>query len=164
MAIYDRVAPAGFPGFVTRELLSVIEAGFLANTTNVQYGWPVKFSASTGKFTGIASGDAATVFAGILARSAVQAGTSATPQNAVSPLPDIAQAQSILRNGYINVTCFVGTPVRGAPVYMRVTTVSANVFGQLEATADGANSVVLPGVTWAVNGKDVNNVSEIYID
>lgn len=163
MAVYQQYAPAGFPGFVTRELLSIIEAGFLANTTNVQYGWPVKLSGSTGKFTGIASGDTAAVFYGILARTAVQAGTSATPQNAVSPLPDIAQPQSILRKGYINVASFVGTPVRGAPVYMRVTTVSANVFGQLEATADGANSVLLPGVTWAVNGKDANNISEIFI-
>jgi len=163
MAIIGQLAPAGFPGFVTRELLSVLEAGFFANATNVFYGWPVKFSGSTGKFTGIASGDAVGVFAGILARSAVQAGTSATPQNAVSPLVDIAQAQTIFKKGYINVICFVGTPVRGAPVYMRITTVSANVFGQLEATADGANSVVLPGVTWAVNGKDANNVAEIEI-
>lgn len=163
MSAYGQYAPAGFPGFVTRELLSVIETGIFANNTNVFYGWPVKFSSTTGKFTGIASGDAATVFAGILARQSVQAGTSATPQNAVSPTVDILQPQSIVKSGYVNVTCFVGTPVRGAPVYMRVTTVSANVFGQLEATADGANSVVLPGVTWAVNGKDSNNVAEIYI-
>jgi hypothetical protein len=163
MVAYTQNAPAGFPGFVTRELLSIIEAGFLANTTNVAYGWPVKFSGTSGKYTGIASGDTAAVFAGILARTAVQAGTSATPQNAVSPLPDINQAQSILKKGYVNVTCFVGTPVRGGVVYMRVTTVSSNVFGQLEATADSTNSVALPGVEWAVNGKDANNVSEIWI-
>ena len=163
MAAYSQFAPSGFPGFITRELNTVVEPGILANITNVFYGWPVKFSAATGKFTGIAASDTAAVFAGILGRQAVQQGAQGASDLALQPLADVKQPQTIVRKGYVNVTCFVGTPVRGGIVYMRVTTVASNVFGQLEATADGVNSVALPGVTWASNGRDSANTAEIFI-
>jgi hypothetical protein len=163
MAAYGQFAPAGFPGMVTRELLTNIEAGIMASIGTAYYGGPVKFSGATGRFTGIAAADTAAVFAGILARQAVHQGAAGAADNAVSPSIDIKAPQSIVKKGYVNVVCSVGTPVKGGQVFMRVTTVALNVVGQLEATADGANSVVLPGVTWATNGKDSANVAEIVI-
>ena len=61
------------------------------------------------------------------------------------------------------VACTIGTPVRNGTVYMRVVAAAGKAIGDLEATADGANSVALTGVAWASDGKDSSNVAELKI-
>ena len=149
-------APAGVPGDITRQQASQIESG-LFNVANAPtaFGAPVKLV--SGKFEKIAASDAATVFVGVLTRVA----PSMSNQDGS---PVASAVHGIMRKGYINVLCTIGTPVKGGIVYMRVTAATGKAVGDFEATADGANNVALTRATWAVDGKDANNVAEIRID
>jgi hypothetical protein len=153
MASFLYRAPSGVAGDVTRPDNTVVEPGILnAAQSPAAFGLPVKLVA--GKFEKIASGNPASVFAGILSRTAPSiAGDTPAP----------ASVQGIVTSGYVNVLCTVGTPVRGGIVYMRVTTSGVKLIGDLEATSDSTLSVALVGVTWATDGKDSGNVAEIRI-
>jgi hypothetical protein len=66
--------------------------------------------------------------------------------------------------GSIPVVINVGTPQSQGQVYMRVAlngAIPAGVIGGLEAAADGANTVALPGVVFRTGVLDANNVAEI---
>lgn len=66
--------------------------------------------------------------------------------------------------GSIPVVINVGTPQSQGQVYMRVMlngAIPAGVIGGLEAAADGANTVALPGVVFRTGVLDANNVAEI---
>lgn len=151
-------AGSGVAGDVTRQLDTTIEPGMLdPNVAPTAFGVPVKLVA--GKFRRIESGDTAEMFQAILSRVVPSISGDLT-QTFQGGSPDPKQIQGFVVRGYVNVICTVGTPVRGGPVYMRVL---ISNFGTLDATADGINNVLLVGVTWAVDGKDANNLSEIRI-
>ena len=156
MATLLFTAPAGVPGDITRQQASQIESG-LFNVANAPsaYGAPVKLV--SGKFEKIASGDAAAVFVGVLTRVAPSLSNA-------DGTPKAGDVHGIMRRGYVNVLCTIGTPVKGGIVYMRVTAATGKLVGDFEATADSTLNVVLPRVTWAVDGKDASNVAEIRID
>ena len=161
MTSYLYRAPSGVAGDVTRQQDTTVESGFLnPNAAPSAFGLPVKTVA--GKFEKIESGDTAAVFAGILSRIA-PAIAGDTTQTFASGSPNTESVQGFVVKGYVNVVCKVGTPARRGAVYMRVTADTGKYVGDLEATADGANSVLLPGVTWAVDGKDADGVAEIRI-
>jgi hypothetical protein len=61
----------------------------------------------------------------------------------------------------VKVACTQGTPVKGGLAYVRIVVGSGKAIGDIEATADGANSLVIPGAEWALNGKDGNNIAEL---
>jgi len=154
-------ASSGVAGDVTRPGDTVVESGLLnAAAAPAAFGAPVKVV--SGKFEKIASGDAATVFYGILSRVAPSIAGD-TAQTFAGGTPNTDAVQGIVVKGYVNVVCTIGTPVRGGTVYMRVAAGTGKNVGDLEATADGANNVALSGVTWAVDGKDASNVTEIRI-
>lgn len=154
-------ANSGIAGDVTRPDQTIIEPGFLdATSPPTAFGVPVV--AASGKFRAVASGDTADSVYGIISRVVPSiAGDAQQTFYTATPNPDTAQG--IVVRGYINVTCTVGTPVRGNPVYMRVVAAAGAAIGDLEATADGVNNVALPNVVWSVDGKDANNVTEIRI-
>lgn len=161
MTAYLYRAPSGVAGDVTRQQDTVVESGLLnAAAAPTAFGAPVKIV--SGKFEKIAASDAATVFAGILSRIA-PAIAGDTAQTFASGTPNVNSVQGIVVKGYVNVKCAVGTPVRGASVYMRVTADTGKAVGDLETGADGGKCVALDGVTWAVDGKDADNVAEIRI-
>lgn len=154
-------APSGVAGDVTRPDDTVVEPGLLnAAQAPTAFGAPVKLV--SGKFEKIAASDAAAVFAGILSRIAPSIAGD-TAQTFAGGTPNTDSVQGIVVEGYVNVVCTVGTPVRGGTVYMRVVAATGKAVGDLEATADGANNVALTGVTWAIDGKDSSNIAEIRI-
>jgi hypothetical protein len=161
MTAYLKNAPAGVPGDVTRLQNSIVEPILLGEEFTA-FGVPYKLDASTGKAMMIDSGDAATVFKGILSRSVPSIGGNFN-QGLNDAIPNDESSQGGLVEGYINVLCPVGTPVKGGIVYMRVTAAGAEVLGSLETGADGGDCVALTGVEWASNGKDANNIAEIKI-
>jgi len=154
-------APAGVPGTVTRLQDSVVEPVILGEAFTA-FGAPFKFDPTTGKAMMIDSGDAATVFKGIITRS-VPSINGAAGQLFADNAPNLESPQGGLRRGFVNVLCTVGTPVKGGTVYMRVTADTGKAVGDLEASSDGLNSVVLVGVEWGVNGKDADNITELFI-
>lgn len=127
--------PSGVPGSITRPDATIVESGFF-NPANVctAFGQPVKLVA--GQLQNIQSGDTAANFFGILSRIAPSiAGDNL--QSLVSGTPNPQTIQGIVRRGYVNVLCTIGTPVRGNPVYMRlVAAAGPKNIGDLEATID----------------------------
>jgi len=154
-------APSGVAGDVTRPDDTVVESALInSEVPPVLFGAPVKMTA--GKIEAIESGDAATDFFGIISRVAPAINGSLSEAFG-SGVPNVDATQGIVVEGYVNVKCTVGTPVRNGIVYMRVTADTGKLVGDLEATADGVANVALVGVTWAIDGKDSSNVTEIRI-
>lgn len=154
-------ASSGVAGDVTRPDNTVVESGLLnASAAPTAFGAPVKLV--SGKFEKIASGDAATVFAGILSRIAPSIAGDLV-QTFAGGTPNADAVQGIVVKGYVNVVCTQGTPARGGQVYMRITADTGKLVGDLETAADAGKCVALSGVTWAVDGKDASNVTEIRI-
>lgn len=149
MVAYLKRAPSGVAGDVTRQLDTIVEPGFLnpANPPSA-FGVPVKLV--DGKFE-LAKGAAG--FYGILSRVAPSIAGD-TAQTFLSATPNPQSVQGIVVKGYINVLCPTGTPTRGGQVYVT----SAGAF-----SADSAGNEALPGVVWAVDGKDASNVAEVRI-
>ena len=159
-AILER-APAAFPGDVTRPGEAVIEPIFL-NATNppTEFGAPVKVVAN--QAAKIAAGDTAASFYGVLTRIAPSE-SGGLAQAFGDGVPSTSHFQGVIVKGYVAVKCAQGNPARGGAVYMRVTAATGKNVGDFEAVADGANSVLLPGVVWATINKDANNIAEIRI-
>lgn len=159
MASFLYNAPAGTKGEVSRAGESNVEP--VLQGAQCVFGAPVKFDGS-GNVVPIGSGDAATVIKGLLTRIAPAiAGNS--NQGLDDSIPWLESLQGLLVRGYGIVKCTVGTPVRGGAVYVRVTADTGKLVGDLEASSDGANSVVWANVSWAVSGKDADSLTEIRI-
>ena len=160
--VYLYSAPNGVPGSVTRTEGSIIEPADLiavSGTFAQAFGIPMKYVA--GGISQYAVGDTASVFAGILIREVPSiAGTTA--QSFTSSVPNPVQIQGLMRRGYVSVVCTIGTPVRGGAVYVRVVA-SGGAPGDIEATADGVNNVLIPGMFWATDGKDASNNAEVFL-
>jgi hypothetical protein len=160
--LYD--APAGVVGSITRVDLSAVEPGMLdATTPPTAFGQPVKINAATGKFQLMGTAAVAADFQGIITRI-TPAISGSLDETFAGGVPKTDQFQSIMTRGYCSVTCGVGTPARDGAVYVRV--VDGGVgkpVGQFEATADGANNVLLANVVWASNGKDSTNIAEVRV-
>lgn len=166
MTAYLYSAPAGVPGDVSRPDETNVEPAKLIAVSSVfaqAFGIPVKYA--TGGISQIASGDAATVFAGILIREAPSIAGSNT-QGLDDAIPNQFQVQGFAVRGYVTVKCVAGTPVRGGIVYMQVTANSPYNVGDLRADGvDSGNAVALTATqaSWASDGKDASNNAEIRI-
>jgi hypothetical protein len=160
-------APAGIAGAITRVDDTTVEPGFLAAANGpTLFGQPVKVEAGTGKFLLMGLTSVAADFYGILIREVPSIGNSTTLQGLADGGPNLSTAHGIAVRGYMNVVCPQGTPVRGGAVYVRVVDGGAGkAVGQFEAVADGANSVLIPSLSWAVNGKEAStNIAEIRVN
>lgn len=158
---YTYRMPSGVAGSVTRPLDTSVESVFLNPSKPVlAFGAPVKLV--SGKAEPFAVGDDAADFYGILSRVAPSASGS-TAQLFTSGVPNTDSVQGLVTRGYVNVTCTVGTPVRGGVVYVRVVAATDKAIGDFEATSDTINSVALTNAVWAVDGKDGANNTEIRI-
>ena len=161
MPSYTYRMPSGVVGSVTRNLDTTVEAAFLnASKPVLSFGAPVKLV--SGKAEPFEAGDDANDFYGVLTRVAPSISGS-TAQTFASQVPNTDTAQGIATRGYVNVLCTIGTPVRGGAVYVRTVAASGKAIGDFEATPDTTNSVALPNVVWAVDGKDGGNIAEIRI-
>lgn len=156
-------AGAGVPGDINDLQNSVIESAiFDPDNMPTAFGVPVKMVA--GKIGAIESGDTAADFYGILTRSAPSVEGDLSSSFLVgTPNENTVCGVAVGGPAYILVTCRTGTPVRGGPVYMRVTDDSPQLVGDLDADADGIANVLLTNVVWAVDGKDSSNVTAVRI-
>jgi hypothetical protein len=163
MPAYLTSMPAGVAGDITKATETIVESGVFTSTTALiptAFGVPVKLV--SGKFQTIAASDTASVFAGVLSRH-VPSIAGDTVETFEGGTPNPKSVQGIVVRGYVNVKCTVGTPVRGGTVFMRVTESGVKKVGDFETAADSGACVALSNVTWAVSGKDANNVTEIRI-
>jgi hypothetical protein len=152
-------AGSGVPGDIANPLNTVVESWRLDLTNPpLKFGAPVKLV--NGELEAIEEDDAATVFYGILSRSVP--GISGDDNNN-DAVPNTDQTNGVAVSGYMVVTCTIGTPVANGAVYMRVVPDTGKLVGDLEATADGTDNVLLPTVVWHTNGKDANNVASVRI-
>lgn len=167
MTAYLYKAPAGIAGAITRVDDTTVEPGFLTAANGpTLFGQPVKVDPATGKFLLMGLTSVAADFYGILIREVPSISNSATAQGFNDGGPNLGSAHGIAVKGYVNVVCGTGTPVRGGAVYVRIVDGGAGKpVGSYEATADGANSVLVPELTWAVNGRDTanGNIAEVRI-
>lgn len=161
-------ANSGAPGDLNGVPSTTVESWILnATLTPIAFGVPVKVVTTAGISTiaAIQSGDTAADFYGILSRSAPTVAGGNTIINSGQPNPGTVSGVVVGGPGYVLVACTIGTPARGGPVYMRVNAVlpGQNV-GDLEATPDGANNVLLPNVIWDVDGKDPFNTTAVRVN
>jgi len=164
MTAYLYSAPAGVPGDVTRVDESNVEPAKLVAASSVyaqSFGIPMKYvSGGIQQFNGGAEvpGD----FAGVLVRE-----VPSISGNALSGfsdnIPNPNALQGLLVRGYISVICASGTPARGGAVYVQTVANGGVTVGSFRTTDDGSNAILLENVTWAVDGKDANNNTEIRV-
>lgn len=165
MTAYLYTAPASIAGSISRPDETNVEPAMLVAVASVfaqAFGIPMVYVA--GGVSQYATGNTAAQFAGILVREVPSiSGNAAQGLNDTIPYP--AQVQGLAVRGYVGVKCTVGTPARGGIVYVRVIADTGKFIGDLEASSDGSNSVALSltQASWAVDGKDADNNTEIRI-
>lgn len=150
MADFPRVA--GFPGNISRPHEVRIEQAFPKAASVIKYGDAVEFVTVNGveriqPLTDI------TKFAGIVASSIY-----GNLGGGVSNVAPEGRAASLVTEGFVQVTCATGTPVRGQPVFVKT------ADGTYSVGPAGTGLVQLPEVVWAVSGKDAANIAEVRID
>jgi len=161
-SVFYKRMPSGVPGDITRNEFLNDEAQKLDESrAPTAFGVPLKIVAG-GLWAKIEAGDKADSVKGFLVRRAPSYGGS-PDEGGNSQGPDSKRIQMIMKVGYLCVLCTVGTPTMGGAVYMRVVAATGKAIGDLEADADGVNNVLLPTVTWAVEGKDADNITEIRV-
>jgi hypothetical protein len=131
--IINKYANASIPGAITRANPVIADREMDSTNPLLAYGAPGKMSGN--ELEAIEAGDVASDFYGILSRLAPSIG-GAVDVAFLSGTPNSDYLQAVLIKGYIAVICSIGTPVIGAPVYMRVVTEVLELFGQFEATED----------------------------
>lgn len=158
MVAYPFRMPAGIPGAVNRANQSTIEAQVFDPAFPVLlYGLPVKLV--SGMVRPVASGDAASVVYGFLARpyptNSGQAGLG-------NQAPDITAIADVMRRGYMTVKLNnVTAATKNGAVYVRVADPTTNTpIGGLEAGADGGDCVLIPGCVF-VGPADADGNTEI---
>ncbi len=166
MVSYLYQAPAGIPGDVTRVDETNVEPAMLVAVSTVYaqaFGIPMCYV--SGGISQFSSGKVAADFAGILVREVPsQSGNTNSGFTDNIPNPDVAQGLAV--RGYVSVKCAVGTPARGGVVWVRVVASTGHVIGDLETADAGAGATVALSTTqatWAVDGKDADNNTELRI-
>ena len=144
MAAFLYRMPYGIPGDVTRQSQSTIEP-HVYNSSLPFAGFGLFGKIASGKFVPITTGDAASTVYGLLLRPFPVQGANASDPLGTS-VPPTTGIADVLKRGYANVKCNNGTPALGGAVYVRVAAPSgAKVIGGIEATADGANTILVAG-------------------
>jgi hypothetical protein len=170
---------SGFLGNVSRIGKRTITARqVLATTPNpISFGQAVVINPATDTYQSVADFIAgggtftAALFAGIAVRnvktniSFVSLEQTETPGLVGSYAP--GQMCEVLEEGSITTLITNGTPVSQAPVFVRIAlngAIPAGVVGDLEAVADGANTVSLTDIArFRTSVQDANGVAEITI-
>lgn len=72
------------------------------------------------------------------------------------------EAVTVIQRGSVSAICSNGSPVVGGDVFVRVVEDNGKAIGNLEAVADGSNSVKLTNAQWG-GSVDVNGVAELVL-
>lgn len=150
----------GYPGTQSRQADAIIQNRVADGA--IAFGLAVKLTADN-KWKQIATGDAATVVAGIAVREVVQANVY-NPQSNPDYL-DGTPADVMVRGNCI-VKCQKGTPTAGSAVYVRITADDAHpehLVGGFEAADDGAKTVQVTNIEWTTGVMDSNLACEVTV-
>lgn len=151
MTAYLERMPAGIPGDVTRKGNAVLEPNMMGAAA-LPFGAVIQLTG--GKVAAIAAGG--TVYGFLVRPYPMQStetamGAGAMPANA---------SCDVMRSGYMAVTLKSGTPAKGAQVHVRVVAGAGRVVGDLEAAADGTDTMAVPGCFF-MGAPDANGITEI---
>jgi len=155
MTAYLKQAPIGFAGDITRADETNVEPAMpvVQGSTYPAVGQGVKYA--TGGVQ-LPSGDAATAFAGVVAREVPCISNSSADDTSLAPnVPWTKEPGGLVVRGYVAVVCAAGTPARGGTVYWQVTTNNGVAAGSFRADGtDSGNAVALTATqaTWATDG------------
>lgn len=160
MVAYLYRMPNGIPGDVTRQSQAKIETQLKNSALPfASFGIPGKIA--SGKFVPLAGGETGADIYGFLVRP-----YPTTGQNASDPLgTSVPRADGlpcdVLRSGYLNVKVNAGTAALNGVVYARIAAGTVNQpVGGIEAAADGANTIVVPGARF-MSAADASGNAEI---
>ena len=156
----------GYPGNVSRSADAIIVNRPVQSTdTNpIPFGSPVVLNGNN-TYSLFGASNTAAQFAGVAIREVKQA-TSYLSQPYGQTQYNPGDPCDVIERGSVTVTCNVGTPTAGGPVYIRValnSSIPQGVIGGFEAAADGTNTVELTNVVWKTGLMDANNTAEITI-
>ena len=141
---------AGIPGQVTRPSSAIVEAQVInTSTPPTRYGDPVAYATGgNGGVRPITTGDTAASIIGFVTRPFPTESDTNWPSDALASGPGTPPTSgiiTILRTGYISV--YLGgsaAAALGGTVYVRVAGPGTNkVIGDIEAAADGSNTIVV---------------------
>lgn len=150
----------GYAGTQSRTADAIIQARVAEAA--IKFGMACKLT-NDNKWAPIGAGDVAASVAGIAVREVVQANTFDPQSN-----PDYLAGQicDVMVRGNCTVHCQRGTPVAGAPVFVRIAanaTYPDAVVGGIEAAADGDNTIQVPNIEWTTGVTDANGIAEVTI-
>lgn len=163
---YLKQAPTGVVGSITRADETNVEPAMMIvqGSTFPKVGMGVKYT--TGGVQ-LPSADAATAFAGVIAREVPGISNSSADDSSFAPqTPLVSEPVGLVVRGYLTVNCAAGTPARGGVVYWQVTdngSIKAGVF-RADGT-DGGNAVALTATQaeWATDGVDADLNAELRV-
>lgn len=152
----------GFAGSMSRQEDNVVRNRISGESSaNIVFGAPV-ILASDNTFKNWASDSTAAVFAGI-ALSNVKTNQTYSYTNNTSGYYAPGQPVDVLERGSVTVFCKVGTPTAGGAVYIRTVAASGKLVGDIEATADSTNNVLITNAKWTTGKMDSNKLAEVTI-
>lgn len=152
----------GFAGTYAHQPDMVIETIPNDDTTNIEFGAPVMYSAGD-PFGGVRNVDAtltAAAFVGIASRE-IKSQLVYTNQNGPGAY-EPKEPVSVFERGSISVICQNGDPSRGAPVYIRTVVNGTLEIGGFEAVEVTGENVLLTNAQWG-GSKDARNVAELVL-
>ena len=151
----------GFVGTVSRNPDNIIAARRLnADSPTVIFGQAVALN--TDNSIALISADNADNFIGFAVRAVKQTTDYMSSQGFYNP----GDTVDVLTRGNMTVSCNNGTPTAGGDVHLRVAVNAAipnGVVGEVEAAADGTNTVLLDNVKFTTDQIDGNNITEIAV-
>ena len=154
MPAYLERMPAGVPGDVSRKAGASCEAN-LMGAAPVPFGAFVKLV--NGKIEAVGAGATPAQVYGLLVRSYP---TTSTSNGFGAGEAGASTTQDVLRRGYMSVQLKGGVAARGAQVHVRITAGMGRVPGDLEAAADGVNTIAVPACFF-MGAADAGSITEV---
>lgn len=156
----------GFPGTISRVgLLNVIHNVVASASENIAFGEPVVLEGDNE----VTSPQTVTMttanFGGFAVTNVMTNQTFVVGTNGQAGIYKAGDVLDRITVGTVSVTV-VGTPAAGGTVYVRTALTSGNAepIGTIRTTADGGNTIALPGCYFKTGYVDANNVTEVYIN
>lgn len=161
--VIGKILNLGYPGSVSRSVDAIIDNRVIkvTDTVPVPFGSAVVLN-SDNTYSAVTDTTTADQFGGIAVREVKQSTDYFSAIGQYNP----GEPADVLTRGSVTVYCNNGTPTAGGKVYLRVkanVAVPNGVVGQLEAAADGTNSIELPNLRWTTGQLDANKVAEVTI-
>lgn len=143
-------------GVVSRLVNSIIETACTGATTTLKAGVVCKMvlDAGVSRVQAIGVADTPEQFYGVTVMS------TGLMYDGVTGVAKPTTALGVLVDGYINVKCAVGNPVRGNKVYVNLTTGEFAASNTTPQTVP-AGTAEWPQAKWATDGVDSNSLGEI---